>query len=219
MQYTIQPTKNGKFIVRNPMGNECAKLDSPDEARAWIERQHAQAQQAEAGQAGEERFDSQIPDLNRLQIRWQNWRSWFYSNLTHEDRRLAKARRVADGITDEARFHQREQKLTAEQADQAEAQALYQRAASVDGQIKAARRAKDQDELTRLLADEAEWLIAQMDGFFLSAARPEEYRRPSKPGTKPDTSLALGEERKRWLAEQGGIQPTILRLIDEAMKQ
>lgn len=38
------------------------------------------------------------------------------------------------------------------------------------------------------------------------------------PGTPPDTSLHLGDERKEWLRQQGGIQPTIIRLIDEAMQ-
>jgi len=36
-------------------------------------------------------------------------------------------------------------------------------------------------------------------------------------GTAPDTSLFLGIERKAWLQTQGGIQPTIQRLIDQAM--
>lgn len=36
-------------------------------------------------------------------------------------------------------------------------------------------------------------------------------------GTAPDTSLFLGPERRAWLATQGGIQPTICRLIDEQM--
>jgi len=36
-------------------------------------------------------------------------------------------------------------------------------------------------------------------------------------GTKPDTSLFLGPERKKWLTDQGGVQPTIQRLVDEAM--
>lgn len=40
----------------------------------------------------------------------------------------------------------------------------------------------------------------------------------SESGTIPDTSLHLGDERRAWLQEQGGIQPTITRLIDEAMK-
>jgi len=38
-----------------------------------------------------------------------------------------------------------------------------------------------------------------------------------KSGTKPDTSLHLGQERRAWLQKQGGIQPTINRLIDKAM--
>lgn len=42
-------------------------------------------------------------------------------------------------------------------------------------------------------------------------------RPPHAPGTAPDTSLHLGDERKEWLRQQGGIQPTIIRLIDEAM--
>ncbi len=37
-------------------------------------------------------------------------------------------------------------------------------------------------------------------------------------GTAPDTSLCLGAERRAWLVEQGGIQPTIKQLIDQAMK-
>lgn len=38
-------------------------------------------------------------------------------------------------------------------------------------------------------------------------------------GTAPDTSLFLGDKRKDWLAQQGGIQPTIQRLIDQAMQE
>ncbi len=39
---------------------------------------------------------------------------------------------------------------------------------------------------------------------------------PHASGTKPDTSIFLGEERKSWLKFQGGIQPTIQKLIDDA---
>lgn len=44
-----------------------------------------------------------------------------------------------------------------------------------------------------------------------------EATEPYASGTKPDTSLFLGNERKRWLLAQGGIQPIIHRLVDEAM--
>lgn len=37
-------------------------------------------------------------------------------------------------------------------------------------------------------------------------------------GTAPDTSLYLGAGRREWLVEQGGIQPVIQQLIDQAMK-
>lgn len=38
-----------------------------------------------------------------------------------------------------------------------------------------------------------------------------------KPGTAPDTSLHLGQERRAWLKENGGIQPKIMELIDREM--
>ncbi len=38
-------------------------------------------------------------------------------------------------------------------------------------------------------------------------------------GTRSDTSLTLGTARLAWLKAQGGIQPTILRLIDAEMGQ
>lgn len=41
----------------------------------------------------------------------------------------------------------------------------------------------------------------------------------NKPGTAPDTSLCLGDERRAWLQKQGGIQPTIHAMIDRAMKR
>jgi len=38
-------------------------------------------------------------------------------------------------------------------------------------------------------------------------------------GTRPDTSLFLGQERKRWLSQRGGIQPAILQLVDNEMER
>lgn len=42
---------------------------------------------------------------------------------------------------------------------------------------------------------------------------------PARPsiGTKPDTSIYLGPERRAWLKAHGGIQPTIHKMIDAAM--
>lgn len=57
------------------------------------------------------------------------------------------------------------------------------------------------------------------DGMKIKCDRCNEHDnyKPHAPGTAPDTSLHLGDERKEWLRQQGGIQPTIIRLIDEAM--
>lgn len=55
------------------------------------------------------------------------------------------------------------------------------------------------------------------DGLTPAQAIGELQRHPS--GTAPDTSLYLGSERRAWLQQQGGIQPTIQRLIDQAMQE
>lgn len=52
-------------------------------------------------------------------------------------------------------------------------------------------------------------------GWRIASSEPEIKRK--RPGTKPDTSLFLGPDRRAWLQSHGGIQPTIQRLIDEAM--
>lgn len=59
--------------------------------------------------------------------------------------------------------------------------------------------------------------VALVDGGMDAQEAAYRVALPHAPGTKPDTSLWLGEDRKHWLAEHGGIQPTIQRLIDEAM--
>jgi hypothetical protein len=60
--------------------------------------------------------------------------------------------------------------------------------------------------------------VALVDGGMRADEAAYQVDRPHSPGTAPDTSLYLGAERKRWLSGQGGIQPTIQRLIDNAMQ-
>lgn len=43
--------------------------------------------------------------------------------------------------------------------------------------------------------------------------------KPHAVGTSPDTSLWLGDKRRAWLKEHGGIQPTVQAMIDKAMKR
>ena len=56
---------------------------------------------------------------------------------------------------------------------------------------------------------------ALVDGGMAPAQAINELEHHSR-GTAPDTSLALGKERRAWLQAQGGIQPTIYKLIDSA---
>ena len=48
--------------------------------------------------------------------------------------------------------------------------------------------------------------------------RPRKSEIKRRGGARPDTSLHLGEARREWLKAQGGIQPTIAKLIDQAMQ-
>jgi len=58
--------------------------------------------------------------------------------------------------------------------------------------------------------------IALVDAGTDASEAAYQVTQPHTSGAKPDTSLFLGGERRQWLKEQGGIQPTIHRLIDEA---
>lgn len=64
----------------------------------------------------------------------------------------------------------------------------------------------------------AQEFLILVDGGMEAEQAAYQVTEPYASGTRPDTSLFLGDERKHWLSEQGGIQPTIQRLIDEAMK-
>jgi len=238
IEYTIQPTHKGQFIIRNPMGNECAKLDTQANAETWIEQKHEQEIQdqraADTDAAEQKKFNVTIPDLNKLQIRWQNWRNWFYNELVHEDRSLGSHRRALDMIPDGASgefgtsgspsYARHEQGLTDDQITQVNAHALYERAVSVDILIKNARRSKNQSELTRLLIDEAELIIAAMNGFFLYASRPEEYKIPGRPTLYNEkmtqTAVFFRGGQLAWLkSHTGKTMSEVMRdLVDEAMK-
>jgi len=68
---------------------------------------------------------------------------------------------------------------------------------------------------SRKTAEKFSRLVAE--GMSPEQALHEVERKAS--GTAPDTSLYLGKERRAWLVEQGGIQPVIQRLIDEAIQK
>lgn len=223
MEYKIQFTQKGDYIVRQPDTREVARLATQAEAEAWVE----DAKQKDATKISDmekimnyqKSFDDTVPDLNQLQIRWQNWRTWFYSEIQRAGRRLYQKRAHLDKLDSNLpSYNKHERDLTEEQGELSEAQEVYAQAVTIDTLIKTARRSKDQAELERLLVEEAEPIIKKMSEFMIFLGRPEEYKPINKGGTKPDTSLFLGEERKEWLREHGGIQPTILNLIDKAMK-
>jgi hypothetical protein len=53
----------------------------------------------------------------------------------------------------------------------------------------------------------------------IDRAAPRPPRTPRHGGgTRPDTALHLGDQRRTWLKARGGLQPGIVALIDAAMQ-
>lgn len=221
LEYTIQKTKTkGDYIIRAMGGREYARFDTEAEAHAWVvARMAADAQEsAERQQRAQQQasYDNSLPALYQMQLEWQRWRTWFYGELRHESKRIAAARRALDYAPhpESPTYAGHELHLTEDMDDQERARALYDEiVVPLDTRIKTARKAKDTESLKAALLETIP-VIAEMGEFFPHVARPEKQ----KGGTAPDTSINLGDERKQWLRDQGGIQPTIQRLLDAAMQ-
>lgn len=215
--YNIQETQKGDFIVRNPGGREMFK-GTKEAAQAWIDRKQAEFQEQAQQAVNQEAFDNVLPDLNEAQIRWQKWRNWFYGNLQREGRRVNQMRGALDRLDgSQLSYNHHEETLTGHQEQQAEAQALYERAINLDTGIKRARQAQDSIALSSYLT-EAEKMIEEMDNFFISKARPDEVKRS---GTKPNTSIVLTEkeldfiEREYGGSKSAAIHEALKRLMNE----
>ncbi len=76
------------------------------------------------------------------------------------------------------------------------------------------------EEMSVSLSQSGEWrLYVRVGAEWMDASLHDlrdDIKSPS--GTRPDTSIYLGQERRAWLKAQGGIQPTIHRLVDEARR-
>jgi len=60
---------------------------------------------------------------------------------------------------------------------------------------------------------------AQPPAVRIDRAAPRPPRTPRHGGgTRPDTALHLGDQRRAWLKARGGLQPGIVALIDAAMQ-
>lgn len=183
LTYTIQHTHAGDYLIRDQADRQLARFAGETEAAAWItQRQAADAAEAaerEMHERAQAAFDESMPDLNKLQLRWQRWRNWLYDALSQESRRLSAVGRALDraGDGDSPSQRRREQWQQREEAEADRAGALYARAVALDDRIKAARRAQDAEALAEALA-ESEALIGEMDALPLHQARPEESVTP-----------------------------------------
>ncbi len=187
--YGIQPTRSGEFIVRQRDGRELSRFPTIDGARADIqERQLADAQAREhrlEQWAGDREFSFAHSDLTDAQLRWQDWRNWFYNELVHEDRSLAQHERALDripngeigefGTTGSPSFANHERHYIDDAKRQKTAHDVYSQACALDKKIKQARRDQDVDALSDLLL-QSEQMIKTMSGFFLSIARPDDAK-------------------------------------------
>jgi len=162
-------------------------------------------------------YNESLPDLYQMQLEWQRWRTWFYGEMRHESKRLVQHRRAMDLAPhpESPTYANHERHLTDEMDEQDNAEYLYNEiVVPLDTRIKTARIEKNTEALTAALMETIP-VISDMEKFFQNVARPEKQTG----GTAPNTSLYLTDDQKQWLRDNGGIQPTIKRLIDEAMKE
>jgi len=233
VNYHIQKTQRGKFIVRDQADRQLARRDTEAEAQTWLDDRIAsdvaESKRLAAIHQEQQKFDGAVPDLNRLQIRWQNWRNWFYNELVHAERNAAQFGRAQDMKFDEHHaspsFQKQQRYLTEELTDVSNARELYdEKIVPLDTLLKNARQAHDTDDLAVTL-DAAEPLIESMNGFFMGVARPEEYKRPvGRPpaagsGRQIRISATVPPDYKTWLERRGDISEQIRSLIERAMEE
>lgn len=170
--YNIQHTKAGKYIVKGG-GRDWATFETEVEATQWIGKKHQEYAAAQERKNAQDAFDRQVTGLNLRQLRWQNWRSWFYSELDHAMKKAEKALRAFEGMNPNAStYHKKADYQSRDMDEISRAKDLYHRAVAVDTKVKQARSQKDPAALETALV-EAESMINEMQGYFGYAARPE----------------------------------------------
>lgn len=178
--YIIQHTHKGVYIVRDQADRQLARFATEADAAAFIAERQAQntaAEQAhEADLAEQQTFDDSLIDLKTLQLRWQRWRDWFYDVMMAEAKNTAAHQRAMDraAYADSPSQRKQEHNLTAAMEEDETARVLYEQAVALDTRIKTTRRQQHVDALADALT-ETEAIITRMNGFFLYAARPEDW--------------------------------------------
>lgn len=151
--FTIQPTRRGDYLIRNACDREVGRATTESEARELCNKLQAEHDAAWAEYQEENRlfeeFNATTPELNQLQIQWQNWRSEFYDALCYENRRVAAGRRALDRIESRSKTYENHESNHARAATEMQVRGDdYEMAVHLDTEIKRARRARDVAALT-----------------------------------------------------------------------
>lgn len=151
--FTVQPTQRGDFLIRNRCDREISRASTESEALELCQRLQAEHDAEWASYQDECRrsreFNTTTPDLNRLQIQWQNWRSEFYSAMCYESRRVAAERRALDRIETRSATYENHESNYARVATEIQGRNDdYEIAVRLDTEIKRARQARDVAALT-----------------------------------------------------------------------
>lgn len=119
-------------------------------------------------------FNKSVPELNKKQVKWQNWRNWFYSNLCDEDRRLHLAKTAIEDVSNEALLKPHlVDRIEKEEQSQKQAHDFYDEwIVPLDIAIKNARRNQDKEALEKTLKT-SEDMTKTMNDFFPASARLE----------------------------------------------
>lgn len=151
--FTIQPTRRGDYLIRTRCDREITRASTESEALDLCQKLQAEHDADWAAYQEENRlfneFNATTPDLNRLQIQWQNWRSEFYNALCYENRRVAAERRALDRIETRSATYEKHESNHVRVATEIQGRNDdYETAVHLDTEIKRARRARDVTALT-----------------------------------------------------------------------
>jgi hypothetical protein len=227
IEYTVRQTRRGDWIVKMSHNNrEVGRASTEAEANeiaSRLRQNDAERSKSDTARiAADNQYATDTPDLTQMQLRWQNWRNWYYNELVNEERRVSASRRAIDRADTSARsYPKHEQDVCEDEQTIYKARQLYETVIiPLDGTIKAARRSRDTDALAGALA-ESEPLIDKMRATFWSRAGIiDEYKPiPHQSGTPPNAHLCLTDAEIEYCEHNGGKSAAIHHLLATAMER
>jgi len=172
--YFIQQTRSGRFIVRQEKtgGKEFFSCDTLEAAReallGYIRDMDKYFRECTQRRQAAEVFEVAFPGLHTLERKWARARNDYYGRMMSYTRILSANKRAADRVSYDAPrggYERRQAEVLRLEEEVLSGYGLYQRAVTLDREIKDGRFAKDPVAYASAL-DKAEELEALLERMF-----------------------------------------------------